>query len=96
MRIGLELYNETNKAELYRWSIFNIAKLKQINTGDPDAGTYVWDIKGECYVSPMPIYDIENLITNEEQKFSYAMLLTVAKQIDKLTKSSLRKKKNTP
>lgn len=87
MRIGLELVSENNKIEVYRWSIFNIAKLALINPNDVEVGTYVWDLKGDRYTSPMPLYRIENLITAEEQSFSYAMLLTVAKQIDKLTKA---------
>ena len=91
MRIGLKLNSENKKVETYRWSIFNIAKLKPINENDVDSGTYVWDLKGDCYISPSPIYDIENAINEEEQKFSYAMLLTVAKQIDKLTKAGTRK-----
>jgi hypothetical protein len=91
MRIGLKLLTEINTYETYRFSIFNIAKLKPINSNDVEVGTYVWDLSGNQYTCAMPIYDIENLMTQEEQKFSYAMLLTTAKLVDQMQKKSIRK-----
>jgi hypothetical protein len=104
MRIGLKLLSENNKYEVFRFSIFNIAKLrvynlKQVDNGDtspkkddPIPKTYVWDLKGECYTSNQPIYDIENLIAEEEQKFNYTMLVNMAKIIDEMVKKDNRKK----
>lgn len=91
MRIGIKLYNDQNKICTYRWSVFNVAKLLPVNENDVDKGTYIWDLKGDCYTSPTPIYDIENSIKAEEEKFSYAMMLTVAKEIDRLAKMHKRK-----
>lgn len=107
MRIGLKLLTESNKYEVFRFSIFNIAKLRPVNFKDVENGdnsplldgdvpkTYVYDLKGDCYECKYPIYHIENLIEQEEQKFNYTMLINMAKIIDQMVKKEKPKQKRT-
>lgn len=95
MRIGVRLQTENNKFEVFRVSIFNIAKLKPVNDKDVEQGTYIWDLKGDQFTSNMPIYEIENLISKEEEKFQYATILNIAKLLEQSKKKTTRvRKKN--
>jgi hypothetical protein len=91
MRIGLKLLDDKGGVVLQRWSIFAIAKLAQVNVKDPEGGTYVWDIHGDCFESPMPIYDIENACAEVEQKMLQALIVLNNKVLTRSKRKTTRR-----
>lgn len=83
MRIKLELLDDKGGVVVQRWSIFTIAKLAQVNQKDVEKGTYVWDIHGDCFESPMPIYDIEMACNAVERELIQAMLILHNQALEK-------------